>query len=109
MNIRAEATIHIGGQDRKLKMGTNATALFCQMHSIPLSKFSERFAELQLIDIRDLTYCALLSGNGGDVDFSAFEVGEWMDEPGAIEQIMKFFESIESPKSNETETTKKKR
>lgn len=109
MNIRAEATITMGGVDRRLKMGTNATALFCQMHSIPLSAFGERLSQLQLIDLRDLTYCALLAGNGGSGDFSAFDVGDWLDDDGVLEAVIKFFESIEPPKSVDTDRSKKKR
>lgn len=107
MNIKAEGSIKLGGVERRVKLGTNATAEFCRMHKIGLSEFAERFATMQLGDIRDLLYCALWSGAGGSVDFTPFEVGDWLDDEGAFEQAISFFNSIESVDSDSKGSKKK--
>jgi hypothetical protein len=107
MNIKAEGTINIGGAERRVKLGTNATAEFCRLHKIGLNEFGERFATMQLGDVRDLLYCALWSGSGGQVDFTPFEVGDWLDEGDSFEQAIAFFNSIETVQA-ESKPTKKK-
>jgi hypothetical protein len=109
MNIKAEGSIHIGGAERRLKLGTNATSEYCRMNDVSLSEFGDRFQRLQPGDIRDLTYCALWAGAGGSVDFTPFDVGNWMDEDGVSESVIAFFNSIEVSKSGTNKTASKKK
>lgn len=83
--IKGESQIEIGGKVRSLKFGTNATALFCELHKIGLGGFATLFSAENLTPAhyRDLIYCALVSGarkNKEAVDFSPEDVGDWIDD-----------------------------
>lgn len=91
-------TVMMGGKLRTLKFGTNATALFMRRRGLSqvqdfdkLFRFDTVFTdgEMQIIpyftmeDVRDLMYCALAAqcySKGEDVDFTEWNVGDWMDE-----------------------------
>jgi hypothetical protein len=109
MNIKAEGSIYIGGAQRRLKLGTNATSEYCRMNGVSLSEFGDRFARLEIGDLRDLTYCALWAGANGSVEFTPFDVGDWMDEVGVFESVIAFFNSIEVPKQGTNKTPSKKK
>lgn len=94
--LKGEGTVDIGGKVRALKFGTNATALFCQMHKVGLGGFAEMFTPEKLSPAvwRDLTYCALVSGArkaGEPVDFTHETVGDWLDDL-TEDQLMGIFE-----------------
>jgi hypothetical protein len=94
--LKGEGVVKIGGKDRVVKFGTNATALFCQIHKIGLGKFSEMFTPENLSPgvIRDLVYCALISGArraGEPADFSLEDVGDWIDDL-TEDEVMRIFE-----------------
>ena len=94
--IRGEGAVKIGGKDRVVKFGTNATALFCQMHKIGLGQFGTLFApeNLSPVHYRDLIYCALVSGSrkmNEQVDFTPETVGDWIDELSE-EELMAIFD-----------------
>jgi hypothetical protein len=94
--FKGEGIVLIGGKDRMVKFGTNATALFCQMHQIGLGRFGEMFTPENITPAvyRDLIYCALVSGarkSGETVDFDPETVGDWIDEMSE-EGLMKIFE-----------------
>jgi hypothetical protein len=83
--IKGESEVEIGGRLRVLKFGTNATALFCQLHGIGLGGFATVFSAENITPAtyRDLIYCALVSGarkSGSPVDFDKEDVGDWIDE-----------------------------
>lgn len=83
--IKGESQIEIGGKVRSLKFGTNATALFCELHKIGLGQFASVFSadNLTPAHYRDLIYCALVSGarkNKEAVDFTTEDVGDWIDD-----------------------------
>ena len=82
--------VTLGGQERPLKFGTNATFLFCQKRGIKLSEFSTIFApdklaanEIDGSEIRDLIWAGLVAGAKSqklEVDFDEWDVGDWLDE-----------------------------
>ena len=83
--FRGETSVEMGGKARVLKFGTNATALFCQLHSIGLGDFASYFSPERMTPAhyRDLIYCALASGarkNKEALDFSPEDVGDWIDD-----------------------------
>ena len=93
--IKGESQIEIGGKVRSLKFGTNATALFCELHKIGLSGFASTFSaeNLSPAHYRDLIYCALVSGarkNKEAVDFNAEDVGDWIDDLSEAQLSMIF-------------------
>lgn len=87
--------ISIGGQERPLKFGTNATFLFCQKRGITLKQFGEVFAADKLAnndidgsEIRDLIWAGLVAGaksNNLPVDFDEWTVGDWIDDLSAAD------------------------
>jgi len=102
--IKAEKKIKIGGKNRLLKMGTNATAMFCDMYEIPLSEFQTYMSNQTMSHYRDLIYCAVADGarkEGKEVNFDRYEVGDWLDEEGIMEKVMEFFNSIQAPQQNQ--------
>lgn len=81
--LRGETQVEMGGRLRTLKFGTNATALFCNMHKVGLGGFGTLFSadNITPAHYRDLIYCALVSGQRGkDVDFTPEDVGDWIDD-----------------------------
>lgn len=92
--IKGEASVDIGGKVRMLKFGTNATAMFCQIHKIGLGGFATLFSaeNLSPAHYRDLIYCALCSGaRKTGVDFSTEDVGDWIDDLSE-EQLASIFD-----------------
>jgi hypothetical protein len=91
--IRATLTVNIGGADRVLKFGTNATALFCEAHGIGLAQMAELFKPESLTPAhyRDLIWSALKAGG---TDCTAMEVGDWIDdmEQSEFDRIFASFE-----------------
>jgi hypothetical protein len=81
--------ISLAGKLRGFKFGTNATALFCQMNNLNLIEALTRMAAIQLVDLRDLIYCAyktncLLKGLEDEAG-GVLVMGEWLDEIGTKE------------------------
>jgi hypothetical protein len=100
--FRGETSVEMGGKARVLKFGTNATALFCQLHNIGLGDFASYFSPERMTPAhyRDLIYCALASGaRKTGVDFTNEDVGDWLDEM-TEDQIAGIFDvfSQSSPK-----------
>lgn len=83
--IRGEIRAVIGGAERTLKFGTNATAHFCELYGVGLGQIGAMFAPESLTPahFRDLIWCALVSGarvSGQPFTHSREEVGDWLDE-----------------------------
>jgi len=112
--IKAEKQIQIGGKKRLMKMGTNSTAIFCEMHNIPLADFQSHFENMGMLQFRDLVYACLKDGarkEGKDFNVSPDDVGDWLDEDGVTEAVMDFMNSINAPseaKGSQKSGSKKK-
>ena len=80
--FRGSTQVEMGGKARVLKFGTNATALFCQMHKCGLGDFATMFSPSKISPAyyRDLIYCALVSGTKEAIDFTPQDVGDWIDD-----------------------------
>ena len=107
--IKAEKEINIGGKKRLLKLGTNSTAIFCDMYNIPLAEFDTYLQNPTMAHYRDLVYSCLKDGarkKGEEFTASPETVGDWLDEDGKMEAVMEFLGSIKAPQ-NAKETPKK--
>jgi|GEM_PF-1314417 len=80
--------VTIGGKQRPFKFGFNAIDIFCREHNIGISEFGERFAKIgkgnaTIGELRDIIFAGLAGGaltSGEQIDFTSFQVGDWMDE-----------------------------
>ena len=87
----------IGGKVRPLKIGTNTTAMYCDLRDCTLADFNEDFSPENLKnnrvkgnEYRDLVYCALKDGERFKIsridpqypveNFTQMDVGDWIDE-----------------------------
>jgi len=99
--FKAFLELNIGGKKRPFKFGTNATALFCEERKCTLNDFMILGTKLQKkeitgSEIRDLLWAGLICGAKSkkkDVDFTSFDVGDWMDEMDQNE-LNKVFQEI---------------
>ena len=100
-------TMQIGGQERPYQVGTNQGDVFCRLHHrkddtgapLSLKAYSELFSPARLGkqqltggDLRDFIYSALAAGYDNDglrVDFSAFDVGNWLDDADDDKELVK--------------------
>lgn len=91
-------TVMLGGKQRTLKFGTNATGLFMRKRGLTqVQEFDKIFrydtvfanGEMQIVpfftmeDVRDLMYCALAAhsySKGEELDFNEWQVGDWIDD-----------------------------
>lgn len=80
--IRAQVTVEMGGEQRLIKFGTNATDLFCTLYEIALTDMASILASPRPGHYRDLIWSGLVAGAGGPdkAQFSRFDVGDWIDE-----------------------------
>ena len=94
-------TVIIGNKQRPFKFGFNAIDVFCRAHAIGINEFGERFAKIgsgkaTIGELRDIIYAGLAGGalSAGDkLDFTNYQVGDWMDELPQGE-LAKMMESI---------------
>jgi len=94
-------TVTIGNKPRPFKFGFNAIDIFCREHNIGINEFGERFAQIgkgnaTIGELRDIIYAGLAGGAlsiGDKIDFTNFQVGDWMDELPQGE-LTKMMESI---------------
>lgn len=105
-------TMQIGGQERPFHVGLNQGGIFQQLHhrkgadgfAMSLKAYGELFSpqrlsrnELSGDDARDFIYSALASGyqvDGLTVDFTAQQVGFWLDDCDAEEAAKPFNEML---------------
>lgn len=90
--------IEIGGTQRPFKFGFNAIDIFCRERKIGINDFSSRLAEISngsatIGELRDIIYAGLAGGalsNNLPVDFTAYMVGDWLDElpQGELSKMM---------------------
>lgn len=90
--------VDIGGKQRPFKFGFNAIDIFCKEHGIGISEFGERFAKIgkgsaSVGELRDIVYAGLAGGalsSGDKIDFTTYQVGDWMDElpQGELSKMM---------------------
>lgn len=81
-------TVTIGNKLRPFKFGFNAIDIFCREHKITISEFGERFSQIgkgtaTIGELRDIIYAGLAGGalsTGEKIEFTNFQVGDWMDE-----------------------------
>lgn len=80
-------TIFIGSAERVFHVGTNQGDIFCRLQNLSLAQYAATFSDIGGLGLgaqRDFLYSALRAGAekaGQPVDFTATEVGDWMDEP----------------------------
>jgi len=92
----------IGGKIRPLKMGTNTTAMYCDLRGCTLADFEDHFSVENIKnnnivgnEFRDLIYCALKDGERFMISktdpkyeikgFTQMDVGDWIDEWSKVE------------------------
>ena len=96
-------TVTIGNKLRPFKFGFNAIDIFCREHKITISEFGARFAQIgkgtaTIGELRDIIYAGLAGGalsTGEKIDFTNFQVGDWMDDLPQGE-LAKMMETITS-------------
>lgn len=83
-------TITIGGQARPFHVGTNQGDIFCKLQGLTLAQYAATFTDVSNLGLgaqRDFLYSALRAGaerQGQPVNFTALEVGDWLDEPSYV-------------------------
>ena len=98
--IKGTITVEMGGEQRTLKFGTNASAHFCQHYGVGLAKMAELFRpeSLNPAHYRDLIWSALIAGG---TDCTPEQVGDWIDEmeQAEFDRIFSSFESAPAGKN----------
>lgn len=98
--LRGYGQLTLGGQLRPFHVGTNQTAIFCDLRKMDLADYNDMFASLlptlgeggetipakrrmlSPAENRDFIYSALAAGAQNEqqlVDFTAEQVGNWLD------------------------------
>jgi hypothetical protein len=80
--------VNLGGQSRPFRFGFNAIEVYCNKTNTPLHEFgsvaSKLVSDKAAIGIlRDFVWAGLCGGcmsKGLTIDFTNFQVGDWMDE-----------------------------
>lgn len=93
--------VKIGGKERGVKFGTNATAKFCELQGIDLTGYSLLLMQIangsiKMSDIRDLVYAGLWAyckSNKEEVDFDLYDVGDWLDEI-ELDEMKKIYDAL---------------
>lgn len=84
MNIKQEKEFEIGGRKRLIKFGLNATAIYCDERDVSLNSFLQiSFQNIKPGELRDIIWSGLVAGakhQGNKVDFTKFDVGDWLDD-----------------------------
>ena len=102
--------VNIGGKKRPIKGGTNATGIFCTLRDCDLEtamNILEDVSKWRGDEIRDMIFALLCAGchtEKKEIDFTNFDIGDWMDErPEVITEIFNLLN-----RDNGKEKTKKK-
>lgn len=108
--------INIGGQERPIKFGTNATAKFCELENLDLTGYGLALFQLSKgtlsgTTLRSLVYAGLYAACKSeklDVDFDVYDVGDWLDTVDEGE-AKKVFEALmlSLPKNEKKKVVKK--
>jgi hypothetical protein len=112
-------TVTIGSKPRPFKFGFNAIDIFCGERKITIATFGERIAEISkgsatIGELRDIIYAGLAGGalsNNQQIDFTAYQVGDWLDElpEGELSKIMEAIsQSVAAPNKKKALTVKSK-
>jgi hypothetical protein len=91
--------IELGGKSRPINFGIGALAQYCGERKIPLTAMESAFAEMNLLDMIDLMYHALVAGCRRarvDVDFEREDITDWLEEDGALAVAMEAFAASQS-------------
>lgn len=88
--------INLGGKERPILFGFAGLYQYEQgTGRKALADFAQlQEGEMSVTTIVDLTYHGLIAGarsSNQNVDFSPFDVAEWIGEPGMIEKVMTIF------------------
>jgi len=91
-------TVNIGGKERSLKFGTNSTARYCEVRGCTLDQYLKdmSFTNMRGDEIRDLIYSGVWAYDTTKeikIDYSRFDVGDWIDEADQKE-VNKIFQSL---------------
>jgi|SRR6185312_6454930 len=111
--------ITIGGKQRPFKFGFNAIDIFCREHNIGINEFGERFTRIgkgqaTIGELRDIIFAGLAGGSltvAEPIDFSTFQVGDWMDDlpQGELAKMMEAItQSVNVPGKKKAEAPQKK-
>lgn len=78
-----QCTILIGGEKRHIRFGVNATGKFLLLYGINYSDFAKPWQENEIVAMRNMIYCGLLSGdtrNDLPEGFDPEICGQWLDD-----------------------------
>lgn len=110
MNIKKEKRFKVGGEKRLIKFGTNSTSIFCDIRDLSLIQAQSITAgNMKPGELRDLIYSGLAAGalkaddsvhDIGDLDFSKWDVGDWIDEmdQDTLQEIHEFMSGDDKKK-----------
>jgi len=112
-------TVNIGSKPRPFKFGFNAIDIFCRERKITIATFGERIAEISkgsatIGELRDIIYAGLAGGalsSNQQIDFTAYQVGDWLDElpEGELSKIMEAIsQSVSAPNKKKVVVAKNK-
>lgn len=99
--FRAEAKVLLGGKKRLLKFGTNSSAVFCKLQDCSLEAMQSKLEKMGVDDLQVLVYAMAFAGHvkehGSEPEFTRWDVGDWLDDEGAIERALEFIGKIDKP------------
>lgn len=102
--------MNIGGKERSFLFCLNSIKEFSRMEDLSLTDTFSRLDNLNLDQVINLFYCCFKYGakkNGEEIDFTADDVGDWLnDDVDKISECMKEIE-LQSPRSKNLEAPKK--
>jgi hypothetical protein len=99
--FKAEKKVELGGKKRLLKFGTNSSAIYCSVQKCSLNEMQHKLSNMGADDLQVLIYAMAYAGHvkehKQEPEFTRWDVGEWLDDEGAIERSLEFINSIDSP------------
>jgi hypothetical protein len=98
--------IELGGKHRPINFGISALGMYCREKGIPLTRMEGAFQDMDLQDLTNLIYFALLAGHRRarvQVDFEKDDVLDWLDDTESFTRAMEAWNA-----SQQTEEAKKK-
>lgn len=117
MNVKKEKRFKVGGKQRLIKFGTNATSIFCDIRNLSLVEAQAITAgAIKPGEMRDVIYSALAAGeikanpdvnDIGQIDFTKWDVGDWIDEmpDETLQKIHNFMNEVDTKKKPVKEDT----
>jgi hypothetical protein len=95
--------IEIGGKHRPINFGISALGMYCREKGIPLTKMEGAFEDMDLQDLTNLIYFALLAGYRRarvEVDFEKNDVLDWLDDTESFTRAMEAWNNSQTSSSD---------